>query len=245
MSRFTLQNVRLFTGSADLTTVNNKVEIKATVEDKETTAFAPSGDVWQEVLGGIRSVEIDAEGQWEALDATKVDNVSFGDLAVATPWTVCPAGAAVPNLAWLTATMRTNYELGGSVGDVAPWSANGAGTWPLVRGVIAHPPGTPRTATGTGTAVQLLPLVAGQNIYAAVHVQSVAGTTPSLTVALQSDDNAGFTSPTTIATFTAATALTSQILRVAGPITDNYFRLTWTISGTAPSFLFTGSFGIA
>lgn len=244
MSKFVLANVRLFTGTADLTSNNNKVEIKATVEDKPTTAFAPSGDVWQEVLGGISSVEINAEGQWEALDTTKVDNVSFGDLATLTPWTVCPAGATVPSLAYFTSTLRTSYELGGSVGDVAPWTADGKGSWPLVRGAIAHPPGTPRTATGTGTAVQLTPAIAGQYVYAALHVQSVSGTTPSMTVTLQSDDNSGFTSPTTIATFTAATTVTSQILRVAGPITDNWFRLAWTITGTTPSFVFTGAIGI-
>lgn len=245
MSKFTWQNVRLFTGTADLTTVNNKVELKAEVEDQDATAFAPTGDVWREVLSGIRSVEVNAEGQWEALDNSKVDNVSFGDLATVTPWTICPAGAAVPNLAYLTGTLRTSYSLGGQVGDVAPWSAEGKGNNPLVRGVIAHPPGTARTATGTGTAVQLGAVSASQALYVALHVQSVAGTTPSLTVRVESDNASGFPSATTVGTFTAATTLTSQLLRIAGPITDDWFRVAWTISGTGPSFLFTASAGIA
>ncbi|SNY29050.1 hypothetical protein [Paractinoplanes atraurantiacus] len=245
MPKFVLQNVRLFTGSADLTTVNNKVEVKAEAETQDTTAFVPTGDVWTEVLAGLRSCELNAEGQWEALDNSRVDNVSFGDLGTITPWTICPAGAAVGALAYLTGTLRTSYELGGSVGDVAPWTADGKGSTPLVRGVIAHPPGTARTANGSGTAIQLPAIAAGQSLYIASHVQSVAGTTPSLTVRVESDDANGFASPTTQATFTAATGLTSQLIRVPGPITDTWWRAAWTITGTAPSFLFTTAFGIA
>lgn len=245
MAKFVLTNVRLFTGTADLTTVNNKVEIKAEAEDKETTAFAATGDVWTEVLGGIKSVELNAEGQWEALDNTKVDDVSFGDLGAVTPWTICPATAAVSSLAWLTGTLRTSYQLGGSVGDVAPWTADGKGSYPLVRGVIAHPPGTARTGNGSGTSIQLAAVPAGQSLYAALHVQSVSGTTPSLTASIESDDDTGFASATTIGTFTAATGLTSQLLQIPGPITDDWFRAAWTITGTTPSFLFTISMGVA
>lgn len=245
MPKFTMKNVRLFTGTADLTTVNNKVEVKADIDEQESTAFAPTGDVWREVLGGIRTVELSAEGQWEALDGTRVDNVSFGDLATVTPWTICPAGAAVGDLAYLTGALRTSYSLGGAVGDVAPWSADGKGNNPLVRGVIAHPPGTARTTTGTGTSIQLGAVPAGQALYAALHVQSVAGTTPSLTVRVESDNATGFPSATTVGTFTAATGLTSQLLRIPGPITDDWLRAAWVISGTGPSFLWTLSLGIA
>lgn len=245
MAKMVLKNVRLFTGGADLTTVNNKVEVKAEVDVQEATAFAPSGDVWAENLAGIRSVELNAEGQWEALDTGKVDNVSFGDLATVTPWTICPAGASVGDLAYLTGALRTSYSLGGAVGDVAPWSADGVGNNPLVRGVIAHPPGTARTTTGAGTSIQLGAVPSGQALYAALHVQSVAGTSPFLTVTIETDNATGFPSPTTAITFDAANARGGQILRVAGPLTDDWVRASWTISGSSPSFLFTVSLGIA
>lgn len=246
MAKFTWQNVRLFTGSADLTTVNNKVEVKAEAERQDATAFTASGVVWKETLTGIRSVEIAAEGQWEANDLSKVDNVSFADLGSVTPWTICPATADVSSLAYLTGLLRGEYQLGGSIGEVAPWTASGDGTYPLVRGVIGHPPGTARTASGTGTSINLGAIPAGQSLYAGLHVYSVSGTTPSLTARIESDDATGFPSATTIGTFTAATALTSQFMRVAtGPVTDSWFRAAWTISGTTPSFLFVLSFGLA
>jgi hypothetical protein len=115
-----------------------------------------------------------------------------------------------------------------------------------VRGVCAHPPGTARTATGNGTGVQIVGGVpAGQYLYAAIHVLSVSGTsTPTLTVKIQSDNGSGFPSATDIATFTAATARTGEVVRAAGAITDDWFRVSYTISGTTPSFLFLVTLGV-
>ena len=245
MGRFVLQNVRLFAAGADLTTVNNKLEVKAEAETQDTTAFVPTGEVWSEVLAGLRSVEASAEGQWEAGDPGKVDNVSFGDLGAVTPWTACPAGAAVGSLAYLFNSTRTSYELGGSIGDVAPWKADGKGNSPLVRGTIAHPPGTARTASGAGTSIQLGAVPADKALYVGLHVHSMAGTTPSITARVESDDATGFPSATTAGTFAAATAVGGQWLRIPGPITDTWYRAAWTIAGTTPSILFTVSLGIA
>ena len=117
--------------------------------------------------------------------------------------------------------------------------------WPVVRGTSLHPPGTARTATGNGTAVQVGAVASGRQMYAALHVLSVSGTaTPTLTVKVQSD-TVGFGSATDQITFTAATAVGGQISRVAGPITDDYWRASWTISGTNPSFLFVVVVGTA
>lgn len=251
MSRFVLLNSRLFVAGADFTGNSNKLELDATVEEKETTAFAPTGDVWKELLGGIRSTTLQGSGQWEADDLAlgKVDDTNWGNLGAVVGHTMCPATAAVSSLAYLSAFLKSQYTLGGALGDVAPWQANASGSWPLVRGTVAHDPGTARTASGTGTSIQLTAsapgVPAGKQLYANLHVLSVAGTTPSLTVAIQTDDNTSFTSPATAMTFGAFTAKGGQSLRVAGPVTDNFVRASWTISGTAPSFLFLVSVGVA
>lgn len=243
MSKFVLLNARLFAVGADLTGASNKIELTSEVEDKETTNYYSSG--YKELLGGLGSAEVTAEGQWEALDSTKVDNASWAQLGGVGPWTVCPDNAAVGDLAYLTQCLRSSYSLGGSVGDVAPWSGKGASAWPLVRGQMAHPAGTARTSTGTGTGVQLGAVTAGKRLYAALHVLSVSGTTPSITARIESDDNSGFTTPTTQLTFTAATTAGGEALRTTGSaITDTWWRIAWTISGTTPSFLFAASFGI-
>ncbi|MER5882717.1 hypothetical protein ABT160_02695 [Streptomyces sp. NPDC001941] len=243
MAKTILTDVRLFAVGADLTGNSNKVELSGEFEEKDTTNYGSAG--WKEVLAGLGSAEINGEGQWEAGDATKVDDASWAQLGGLGPWTVCPTAATVGALAYLTRALRCSYTFLGEVGEVAPWQAKATSHWPLVRGQIAHPPGTARTATGTGTALQLGAVAAGQRMYAGLHVLSAAGTTPSITCRVESDDNAGFSSPTTRLTFAAATAPSGEPLRTDGTaITDNYWRAAWTISGTSPSFMFALSLGI-
>lgn len=244
MAKFVLTGVRTFANAADLTSNSNKVEITADVEDKDVTNYGSAG--WKELLGGLASSQISAEGQWEALDPSKVDDASWSQLGGVGPWTVGPVGAAVGDLAYFTNALQSSYQLGGQVGDVAPWTGKATGSWPMVRGQIAHPPGTARTSTGVGTGVNLGAVAAGRRLYASLHVLSVAGTTPSITARVESDDAIGFPSPTTQLTFTAATAVGGQILRTTGSaITDSWFRVAWTISGTTPSFLLAAAVGVA
>lgn len=247
MSKFVLLNSRIFAGAVDLTSNSNKVELMEDREDKDTTSFGSAG--WKEVLAGLASTSLNASGQWEAGDTTKVDDDQFANLGTVGGWSVIPAAAsasvAAGDLAWLVKALRCKYVIGDQVGNVAPWSGENKGTSPLVRGAVLHPPGTARTATGSGTAVQLGAVAAGKSLYAALHVYSVSGTTPSITVKVQSDDNSGMSSPTDRITFTAATAVGGQYSSVAGAITDDWWRVTWTISGTTPSFLFVATAGIA
>lgn len=243
MAFLTLTNVRLFAVGCDLTGASNKAELSAEVEEKDKTTYGSQG--WKEVMGGLGSAEIAAEGFWEAGDASRVDDASWAQLGGTGPWSIGPVGASVGDLAYLTNAMRSEYGVLGAVGDVAPWKGKAVSTWPLVRGQWAHNPATARTSAGTGPGANLGPVAAGQRLYASLHVLSAAGTTPTLDVAIESDDAAGFASATTQLTFPQATAISGQILRSSGSaITDAWFRPKWTITGTSPSFLFAIAYGI-
>ncbi len=242
MAKLVLQNCRPFLGAADLTSLTNETELTTEVEEKECTTFVPTGDAWREVMGGIKGVSWSGSGYWEAGDASKVDDASFADLGAVRALTLAPATAAVGSLAYVTGVMRSSYEQGASVGDVAPWSAEASGAWPAARGVILHDPGTARTATGNGTAVQVGAASSSQYAYATLHVVSFTGT-GSITVSVQRDDASGFPSAATVGTFTAAAGLGSEAIRTVGPITDTYYRAAWTVTGTV-SALFVVGFGI-
>ncbi|MFI6700318.1 hypothetical protein ACIBJC_15295 [Streptomyces sp. NPDC050509] len=243
MGKFTLLDARLFAPGADLSGASNKIELTSEIEDKDTTNYRSNG--WKEVIGGLGSAEISGEGQWEAGDPSMVDNASWSTFGGLGPYTVCPTDSTVGALAYFTNGLRTDYTVGDAVGEVAPWSGTIKSSWPLVRGQIGHPPGLARTATGIGTALQLGAVPAGKRLYAALHVLSVAGTTPSITVRIESDDAAGFATPITRGAFDAATTPGGQILRGDGTaVTDTYWRAAWTVSGTAPSFMFALSLGI-
>lgn len=244
MGKQILTDVRLFAVAADLSGHSNKVEVSAEFEDKDATNYRSQG--WKEVMAGLASAEITGEGQWEAGDPSLVDDASWAQLGGVGPWTVCPGEASVGALAYFTRALRSEYKQGEAVGEIAPWSGMAKSSWPLVRGQIMHPPGTPRTATGTGTAVEAGAVAAGKRLYAALHVLSAAGTTPSITVHVESDSASDFAAPTTQVTFAAATAPGGQALRTSGTaITDTWWRLGWTVTGTTPSFLFAAALGIA
>ena len=239
-----LLNARYFVGPADLTSQSNKVELIDDMEEKETTNFGSGGA--KEVLAGIETVAISAEGQWNAGGVGLIDDELFAARRRVEAHTVCPETADVAALAYLTQAVRLNSKLFGQVGDVLPWMLTAGGNWPLTRGVVLHPPGTARTSSGNGTVVQGVAVAANQSLYASLHVLSVAGTaTPTLTVKVQSDDAVGFPSSTDRITFTAATAEGSQITRVAGVNADSFYRASWTISGTNPSFLFLVAVAVA
>ncbi|MGW3110558.1 hypothetical protein [Streptomyces sp. NPDC001091] len=244
MGKTILTNVRTFAVGVDLTSQSNKIELSSEVEDKDATNYASQG--WKEVLGGLASAEISAEGQWEAGDPTRVDDASWATLGGVGPWSVSANnGAAVGDLAYFTSALRSDYKLGDEVGEIAPWSSTAKGSWPLVRGQFAHPPGIARTTTGVGTGLNLGAFLAGRRLHAALHVLSASGTTPSLTARVESSPDNTFAAPTTRLTFNAATAPGGQILRTAGAaVTDSWWRIAWTISGTTPSFLFVATLGI-
>ncbi|MBL7492520.1 hypothetical protein I6A60_01940 [Frankia sp. AgB1.9] len=239
-----LINTRLFTGGADLTGASNKIEISAEVEDKDVTTHGSGG--WKEHQGGLADTELGAEGFWAAGDPGKVDDQTWAALGGVGAWTVGPDDAAVGNLAYLTRALRAQYQMTGSVGDVAGWNAGGKGSWPLARGVFAHPPGTARTASGTGTGINLGAVAAGKRLYASLHVLSVAGTTPTLDVVVESDADNTFASPISQVTFTQAVDRGGQIGRTsAAGIADSWVRAKWTVGGTSPSFLFVVAVGTA
>lgn len=248
MAKQVLLNVRAFAGGADLTAQSNKIELGVEVEDKDATPYRPAGSGgWKELLGGLASVSLAGSGQWEAGDPGLVDDAMWAAVQgrAPVPWTVCPLSADVGELAYSTTGLVTSYKQGDAVGEVAPWEANASGSGLATRGTMAHPPGTARTTTGTGTGLELGALSSGQRLLAVLHVLSASGTTPSLTVRVESDDANTFASATTRATFAAATVPGGQALTVAGPVTDTWWRVAWTITGTSPSFLFAASLGIA
>lgn len=92
---------------------------------------------------------------------------------------------------------------------------------------------------GIGGANAARDLGVGSEVYLQVNVSGVSGTSPTLTVALETDDNSSFSSASTIASYgpISLPAAGGQALTVCLPFGDyeEFMRLKYTLGGTSPA----------
>ncbi len=242
MANLVLTDVLVLVNGADLTGNSNKLEVATSVEELDATDFYSGG--WREQVGGLASHEWTLEGYWEAGDTSKPDDRLWTDLGTTACWTAAMQ-QATGSVAYLGNVYNGSHKIGGEVGTIAPLEARGLGNGRVVRGQLLHPAATARTTTGTTTGVQLGALTASQAMFGALHVVSTSGTGPSLIVKLQSASTQGGSYTDRITFTTATTSRTSQLSSVAGAVTDTWWRVSYTIAGTSPSYLFAVAAGIS
>lgn len=97
------------------------------------------------------------------------------------------------------------------------------------------PAGTVVTASGVGAGFAVINKDQFRGVSA---VTAASGTTPSLTVSIQTSHDDGATDAyRTVASFPAQTAVGASGWQDF-PGLDRYVRASWTVSGTTPSFTF-------
>lgn len=242
MANQILKDARLWIGAYNLSGDGNSLALDFSAEQQDDTALE---DVARSRLAGLKAVALQAEGFWNSGAAGFLDELLHDSMGLAdVPVSVCPiAGAAEGDRAFTFLADLADYERRGTVGELFRFSAGAEGRGiPLIRGNLLH--NNTRTASGSGAGSQIGALSATQRLYAALHVLTVSGGSPSLTVKVQSDDSAGFSSPIDRITFAAKTAAGYEWASVAGAVTDDYWRANWTISGSTPSFAFVVVAGI-
>lgn len=232
MSSFALLDVTSYIAAHDFTTDSNEISLSVEVDDQETTTFGGGG--WRSRLGGLRSVEAELSGLWQAGDA-QVDAEVFPSLGTVNEVvTISPTGVEAAT-AYLLQAGKFSYELLGDVGEVAPFTLSmmgTEGTAGLVRGQLAKAKGNVSATGALGSVLNLGAPTSTQYVYAALHVFS-AGTT--ITVQVQSDDGAGMGTPTTRGTIGPITTTGGTwMTRVAGPfVGETHWRLNVSaITGT-------------
>jgi hypothetical protein len=233
-----LLNGRLF--SPDV----NEFSLEPSIGDVDVTSWADSGKRHQ---GGIRDDKASVKGfvedtptSWAAMEGKL-----FGLLGLATvDFAAIMYAEAAGADAWIGRSLAMSYKPGGQVGEVFGMTMDLPVDGSAQKGSILS---TRRTATlgvvaatGVGAGLDLaLTVSATQRLYVVHHVLSLnAGTFDHI---VQSDDNVGFTSPTTRATFAQVAAATvagnggvSELIVVNGPITpDTRYRDSFTLGGGA------------
>jgi hypothetical protein len=237
-----LRDARIWMGAYEITASINAVRLAHGCEVRDPTVL---GNNTRREAAGMRLVSARVAGLYAVDGTDEIDDILSDNLATAnTPISIGPQTGALGEVGYTFQSLQAIYNWGGIVGDLPGYemNASGRGT-PLVRGTIMH--SGAETASGDETGYQVGEVLAGETMYAALHVPAVSGTNPTLDLIIESDDNGGFTSAVTRMTFTQATDITSEWLIVAGPITDDYWRASWVIGGTdTPTFTFAVVMGI-
>lgn len=234
MGSFALIDATTFVAGFDFTGTMNSLALNNGDQELDTTVF---GNQARQRISGIEDTDAALQGFWEAGSAT-VDPEVFGKLGGARQVVShSPTGVAGSTSYFYEASEYT-YNLFGEIGVAAPYAlsimgASGNNSPGMIRGQLTAAKGNVSATGAFGTGVNLGAVASGKYLYLAFHVFT-AGTT--LSVKVESDDNSGFTTAAdvagaTIGPITAAGG--TWMTRVAGPITDTWYRLNVTaITGT-------------
>lgn len=238
---FYWKDMSVLEGGLELAGHGKAATVATSVAALDTTAISTTG--WVTMIGGLKSGTIDislmADGD-HGFDLHAFDNLGVGSI----PKSITQSTDG--SVAYLMQGITLNYApVQGSVGELAMAQITGESSGVLVRGALIHPSNVSRTSSSTGTGRELGAVAAGKRMYAALHVIAASGTNPTLDVIVQSDDNSGFTSPSTRITFTQQTGIGYGWGSVAGAVTDTHWRISYTIGGTdTPTFAFAVTAGV-
>ena len=234
MATFVLTDGRLFLGGFDLSSHVQSMTLDLTADEVDVTPINSGG--FRSKVAGLSDATLAANGFFEA--GTDKPDALLGVSAGAELIGTVSATSSAGDNAYFLKSRQFSYQIGGAIGDAMPFSINNSNSSDrAVKGTIMVDDSANLTATGNSTGRQLGAVAAGKSLFVAAHVVSISGTsTPTLALKVQSDDNSGFTSATDRITLTNFTAVGAQYSSVAGAITDDYFRINYTISGTNPSF---------
>ena len=238
-----VMDARIFLGGFEYTGFSNELQSEYGAEMLDASIF---GDATRINTAGLKTFNFTVGGFRDDADPSPFGATvtgypaaeAFGRIgATREVFSFAPVGTADGDRAFTIRGVNATYQpLSGAVGELSPFEMQGRATHnELIRGVVEGVGTHITTFSSTGT--QLGATSATQSLYAALHVTSFGGTTPTLDVIVESDDNSGFTTPTTQLTFTQVTeAVSAQWLEDVGPVTDDWWRITATIGGTTPTY---------
>ena len=234
-----LTNCTIMAGGYDLSGDSNEIGIDYGAQMKDATTFR-SGSTTANFPGMV-TFKASGKGLWQCVDPAtgpSIDPTLWADLGLADVLlSVAPAAGAAGELVFFTTGVSAGYNVGGKIGDLLPFTlaAESRGQ-PLVRGTIIE--AATKTSTWNGASNTLGATTAAQRMFAAMHVVTVSGSSPTLDLLVQSAAASNFATPHTKFTFPQITAVGGWYLTpLAGPNTDTYWRVSATIGGTGtPTF---------
>jgi hypothetical protein len=235
-----LLNVTSYADGHDFTGDSNVAQFTAEAQALDASTFRSGG--WMENAYGAKSAAFNMQGFWQSAATDAVDPELWAAVgAVDRVHTIAPDEVA-GGVAYMLRAGVSNYQLlDGGYGQLAKFTMDaGVTAGPVARGMLAKIKGAASATGPLGSGVQLGAVAANQFLYATFHVFTI-GT--SITVQVESDDNAGFTTPTLRGTIGPLTVRGGVwMTRVAGPLTDTWYR--FNVSAVTGAHVVAGAIGI-
>ena len=222
--------------SGDMTGVTMTIDQEAVDNTSLSTATTT-----RTFTPGLLSAGISAEGY---LNTGDNEALLYGATGAGNIISVYPVSTAADQIGYGLRGARSQFVYRGQIGEMFRFTYDAfCTTAPLVR-LNSMEGAVTKTETGNGTAYELGAVTAAQYVHCFLHVTVLSGTdTPTLTVKLQSSAD-GSTGWEDRISMTAKTAVGAEAKSLVGALTDAFWRITWTISGTTPSFTFIAGAGI-
>ncbi len=243
-----IKQPRLFLAQFDMGDNQTEAQLEFGVEEK--SALTAAHDTLVSYPGLMRT-GLNVKGLWEAAAVVTASGKSVPDTTyealkadpLGFPVSLLPGSGGASDVDGETALFfkggAYSLNFGGAIGDLYPFDMKlPPQASRLVRGKFMLDGS--QSSAGNGTDRQLGAVSATQKLYCAVHMLEFTGSTVTLTV---ESDVAGFAGPTTQMTLGPFTAVGHDFDEVAGPITDDYFRVEF--SGTFTTFTAVVAIGIA
>jgi len=240
MSELALIDAFAYVAGHDFTGDTNQLQFQAEAAALDATTFGSGG--WMENAYGLKNLGFNMQGFFQSATDDAVDPEAFTDLGVASRVHTFGDVETETSPAMIFQAGKSQYQLLGQVGELAPFQLQSVGTDGVgaIRGQLAKAKGVVSAVGALGSGLNLGAVASGKYLYATFHVFS-AGTT--ITVLVESDDNSGFTTAATQQTIGPITTRGGTwMTRVAGPITDTWYRMR--VSAITGSFTVAGAIGI-
>jgi len=241
VGKFVLKDAKIYYDGRDLSGELSNISLEYSAETPDSTTF---GETTRRRLPGLLNVVANHNGFWDSVSATDdLDGDLFAKIGAGSGlMSMSHEGGLLGNWAFAFPPIAATYAPGATIGEVFAFALTVNGDGPLARGLVME--NSVFTVTVNGTARQNGAALATDTIRSTVHVVAASGTTPTLDVTVESDDAVGFVSPVLRLTHPQFTAVGANQQSLVGPVTDDWWRLVMTITGTTPSFTVFGSLSI-
>ena len=223
-----LKDVGIWIEGIDIAGVSNSVGFNATATTPESTTFKNEGWMDHEA-GGIKSSALSYAGY---VPLGEIDKEMFESLATKGISTIAPIGNAFGNVAYVVPYVESEFAQSGSIGELLAFTFAAAGdNAPYRAQVFDVREGIAASATTARRQLGAIP--SGQTLHLWTHVAHNAG---MLEIDLFSAAAAagGVVALQARRSSIAGTGL--YVLSVDGPVTDEYWEMVYTPTGTTPDF---------